>query len=247
MITIIISAVRISTSFPSSQLFSHIHVLHATPQTALNALRLPPKDIHDKRPAQAGKHGPRILLYGLLDLRVQSLREQRGGRRRRRHPGTLQTQSGECQHDPCEHVDHDLLRHTACAVLAAAKHEISAHGAGEEGVVRSFLPRPTRVEHAQYQHARLVYHGEGREVAGVLPRGFEDEPDLFPHGAAAEEENHDESVGEAHFGAVDGAIAGGFQDGQQRVQGWRHDDGVEGGVKGFGEGGGGHGGRSRSA
>ena len=51
----------------------------------------------------------------------------------------------------------------------------------------------------------------------MLARGFEDEQQFLAHGAGAEEEDHDESVGEADFGAVDGAVAGGFEDREERV------------------------------
>ena len=45
----------------------------------------------------------------------------------------------------------------------------------------------------------------------MCSRCSEDEFYLFLHGAGAEEEYHDQGVWEAHFGAVDGAIAGCFE------------------------------------
>ena len=60
-----------------------------------------------------------------------------------------------------------------------------------------------------------------------MPRRFEDEVELFAQGAGAEEEDHDKGVGKAHFGAVDGAIAGGFDDGEERLEGRVEDDGFE--------------------
>lgn len=53
----------------------------------------------------------------------------------------------------------------------------------------------------------------------MLARCFQDEVQLFAQGARAEEEDHDEGVGKAHFGAVDGAIAGRFDDGKKRLEG----------------------------
>jgi len=52
----------------------------------------------------------------------------------------------------------------------------------------------------------------------VLPRGFEDEPEFLSEGAGAEEEDHDESVGKADFGAVDEAIADGFEEDEGVVE-----------------------------
>ena len=46
----------------------------------------------------------------------------------------------------------------------------------------------------------------------MLPRGFEDEPEFLADGAGAEEEDHDEGVREADFGAVDEAVAECFEE-----------------------------------
>ena len=48
---------------------------------------------------------------------------------------------------------------------------------------------------------------------------FEDEFYLLAECARAEEEDHDEGVGEAHFGAVDSAVAGRFEDAEEGVEG----------------------------
>ena len=58
----------------------------------------------------------------------------------------------------------------------------------------------------------------------MLSGRFEDEPEFLAHGAGAEEEDHDEGVGEAHFGAVDGAIADGFEEDEGLVVGGVEDD-----------------------
>ena len=62
---------------------------------------------------------------------------------------------------------------------------------------------------------------------------FEDQSDFLSKAAAAEEEDHDEGVGEADFGAVHGAIAGGFKDAEEWVEGGGEDEGFEGGEKGL--------------
>ena len=46
----------------------------------------------------------------------------------------------------------------------------------------------------------------------MLSGCFVDEPEFLAHGAGAEEEDHDEGVREAHFGAVYGAIAQRFEE-----------------------------------
>ena len=61
----------------------------------------------------------------------------------------------------------------------------------------------------------------------MLPRRFEDEVELLAQGAGAEEEDHDEGVRKAHFRAVDGAIAGGFDDREERLEGGVEDEGFE--------------------
>lgn len=57
--------------------------------------------------------------------------------------------------------------------------------------------------------------------------GFEDEEEFLAEGAIAEEEDHNEGVREADFGAVDEAVAGTFEDGEDRVEGGGHDDWVD--------------------
>ena len=68
------------------------------------------------------------------------------------------------------------------------------------------------VDILQQQTRTLVQQSELGKVGGVLPRRLEDEPELLTNGAGAEEEDHDEGVGEADFGAVDQPIANGFEE-----------------------------------
>lgn len=60
----------------------------------------------------------------------------------------------------------------------------------------------------------LVDGGELGQVAGVGAGGAQDEPGLVAQRALAEEEDHDEGVGEADLCAVDGAVARALDDGQ---------------------------------
>lgn len=64
----------------------------------------------------------------------------------------------------------------------------------------------------------------------MLACGFEDEGDFFAYCAGAEEEDHDEGVGEADFGAVDGAIADSFEEGEGGFVLRVEDDFLEGGL-----------------
>lgn len=76
----------------------------------------------------------------------------------------------------------------------------------------------------EQETAALVEKRELGEVGGMLSCRFVDEPELFSHRAGAEEKDHDEGVGEADFGAVDEAIADGFEEDERLVIGWVEDD-----------------------
>ena len=66
----------------------------------------------------------------------------------------------------------------------------------------------------------------------MLSGCFVDEPEFLAHGAGAEEEDHDEGVREAHFGAVDGAIAERFEEDERLlVFGVEEDIFLDGGLK----------------
>lgn len=61
----------------------------------------------------------------------------------------------------------------------------------------------------------------------MLTCRFENEPELFADGAGAEEHDHDEGVWEADFGAVDEAIADGFDEDEGLVVFGVEDDFLE--------------------
>lgn len=50
----------------------------------------------------------------------------------------------------------------------------------------------------------------------MLFRGLQHEPDLLSKRSLSEQKDHDQRMREADFGSVDGAIAGGFDDGEER-------------------------------
>lgn len=150
---------------------------------------MPLEQPHHTRPAQRRKHRPAILPRRLSPLgppvhdpppammrRVDALGD--GDAR-------LHGQLGDGQTHAREDVDDDLLGDAA--VDAAAEDGVAAEQAGEERVGRVDL---AGVELQQRQHRGLVEEGEVGEVAGVLPRGFEDEPELLAQRPVAEEEDH---------------------------------------------------------
>lgn len=64
----------------------------------------------------------------------------------------------------------------------------------------------------------------------MLAGGLVDEAELLLDGAGAEEQDHDEGMGEADFCAIDGAIAGALDDGEQVMVGRVEDDALDGGL-----------------
>jgi hypothetical protein len=88
------------------------------------------------------------------------------------------------------------------------KYPIPSKEAREERVRILLL---ASIQVLQQEAGAFIQEGEFGQVGGVLPGGLEDEPELLAHGAGAEEEDHDEGVGEADFGAVNGAVAEGFE------------------------------------
>ena len=49
----------------------------------------------------------------------------------------------------------------------------------------------------------------------MLSRRLVHQPEFFPHRARAEQEDHHQGMREADFCAVDGAVAGGFENGEE--------------------------------
>jgi hypothetical protein len=66
----------------------------------------------------------------------------------------------------------------------------------------------------------------------MVPRRAQDQACFLTERPRAEEEDHDEGVGEAHFRAVDGAVARCFEEREDVVVGWVFDDGFERGLWG---------------
>lgn len=88
--------------------------------------------------------------------------------------------------------------------------------AGEETVHGPLLPT---IGPPEQDHQKLVQAGKLGQIKGVVARGSEDELELFPWGAPAEEKGHDEGVREADLGTVDGSIAGGLGVGVEQNDG----------------------------
>lgn len=134
---------------------------------------MPPKQPHHSPPTQPRKHRPRIPRHALLPPL-----------RHHHHPAhavpavarQLHRQLRQRQHHPREHVDDDLLIDAALA--AAAEDGVAADQTGEEGVVAAFARLGREGLVVQQEHAGFVEESEGREVAGVRARCFEDEPEF---------------------------------------------------------------------
>lgn len=126
----------------------------------------------------------------------------------------LHSQLGEGQDDTSKDVNTDLLVHATCARLAMAKDPIATKQASHETVHALLF---AAVDALQRQHTALVQQRELGEVRGMLPCGFVDELDLLLHGAGPEEEDHDQRMREADLGAIDEAIADGFDEDERVV------------------------------
>ena len=126
----------------------------------------------------------------------------------------LHSQLGKSEDHTGKDVDADLLVHAACARLTMAKDPVAAKQARHETMHALLF---AAVDALQRQHTALVQQRELGEVRGMLPCGFVDELDLLLHGAGPEQEDHDQRVREADFGAVDEAIADGFDEHERVV------------------------------
>lgn len=61
-------------------------------------------------------------------------------------------------------------------------------------------------------------------------RSLEDEAEFFAHTAGAEQEDHDEGVGEADFGAIDEAVADCLDEGERGMVAGVEDYALQGGL-----------------
>lgn len=109
-------------------------------------------------------------------------------------------------------LGNDLLP----SLCRPAKDDVATSQTGKEGVIWAFFARSDGVDQPQDQHGGLVNDGESGQIAGMLFCGPEDQPNLFFQGAGAKQHDHDEGMRKADFGTVNGAIAGGFEDGEER-------------------------------
>lgn len=203
-----------------------VHVCHAAAQTGLQRLRVVAEQPHDARPTQRGERGPRVVAHE-LQLLVGQVEEALAAvaavcaADQAVVAWRLDGEFGQREHHTGEDVDDDLLVDGAAGALAVAKDPVSAEQTREKGMYAGFF---AAVRVLQDQTAALVKQSKFSEVGRVLPRRFVDEPELLAHGAGAEEEDHDEGVGEADFGAVDEAIADGLEEDEGLVVGRVEDD-----------------------
>ena len=187
---------------------------------------MPPKQPHHQAPTHGRKHWPAIPLQPTPDLLGHIP-----------HPGPhpdpstpllplLHRQPRQGQHHPRKDIHDNLPIHTAQPTFSPPENDIPTHQASPKRMTPPFFP--LHRQPPQDQHDRLVNGGERRQVPRVLPRGFEDQAQLAAKGTRAEEEDHDEGVGKADLGAVDGAVAGAFEDGEVVCVGGVEDEGAEG-------------------
>lgn len=161
--------------------------MHATPQTRLQRLGVPPEQVHDESPAHARKDGPSIVPHlGRQHWITDDLPATTAT-----HPTMmtvtmavvvaalavgvfafgLDEQLRIGKHNAGEDVDDDLLADGA--VDGAAENGVAAYEPGQKGIVMLLLARRRRMP--QQKHARLVDQRKHAQIARVLARGFEDE------------------------------------------------------------------------
>ena len=203
-----------------------VHISHRTPQTGLEGLGIIPEQPHHPRPTHARKDRPAVRLDPqqlLLIQPEQALPAVLPVRRANKciRPRRLHGKLGQRQHRPRKNVNNNLLVNTTRRAPPMPKNPVAPKQARQKSVRRSLL---AAIDILEQQAGSLVEDGEAGQVGGVLPRRFEDEPEFFAQGAGAEEEDHYEGVGEADFGAVDGAIAQGFEEGEGLVVGGVEED-----------------------
>lgn len=136
-------------------------------------------------------------------------------------PGWHDQQFRQSQHHARENINAHLLVDGTRRALPISKDPITAVQPGQETMP---IPLFAAVAILQQEAAGFVEESEFREVHGVLPCGFEDCPYFFAEGSGFEEEDHDEGMREADFGAVDEAIAQGFEEDEGLVVGGVEDD-----------------------
>lgn len=208
-----------------------VDIRHAVPERRLQVVGVVAEEVHDGSPGGGREDGPRVVRDG----RGDGLARQEG----QAAAVGLHGEAREGQDDPCEHVYHDLLAHArdlAAARRPLPEDDVAAQQARHEAVVRPFRPAfaaaRAPAEVLQQVARELVDEGEAREVVRVRARRAEDEPGFLAQGARAEEEDHDEGVREPHLGAVDGAVAASFYDGEEVVVLRVQDDALGEGLEG---------------
>ena len=167
-----------------------VHVIHTAPQAGLHAIRMPLEQPHDASPTKRGEGHPSVVAHSVAGIgpaieQAPAVASRRVDAVVSEGDVRLHGQLRGGQAHARKHVDHNLLRDGA--VDAAPEHHVAAQQARDERVLcvhfASFDAR-------QREHRAFVDEREVGEVAGVLPRRFEDEWDFFPERSVAEEEDH---------------------------------------------------------
>lgn len=169
-----------------------VEILHATPQTRLQHIRMPAKQPHDSAPTQTRKDGPTIPLDAPLPRTPARQPVQPAAPTRPdvpvrpdpplahpHRPARRDRELGEPQHHAREDVDDNLLVDAAglgAAVCgAAAEDDVAAGEAGDEGVDGGLVAWfAGGVEEgggvAEEVEQGFVRAGEEGEIEGVLAR-----------------------------------------------------------------------------
>lgn len=165
---------------PNKQSREYPHIAHTVPQTALHRLRMPPKHIHDARPAQRRKRRPPIprqlpldmigkqSLPGMAVVMPMLVCMSMMMSMMSAMPPPLHRQLRQRQHHPRKHINYNLLANRVLDI--ATKNDIAAQQARDKAIVAALLARGACAP--QQKHRGFVDEGEEAEVAGVLARGF---------------------------------------------------------------------------
>lgn len=134
-----------------------VQIRHTAPQARLQEVGIPSEEPHDHAPADARKHGPRVLLRAPAPRGGTVLAEQvlehagpaaaaRGRVAGLEADGRVRALLGrdgqlrEAEADAREDVDDNLLVDAALALVAAPEDDVAGEDAGDEGVGRGLPP-----------------------------------------------------------------------------------------------------------
>lgn len=156
-----------------------INVVHTTPQTGLQILRVVLEQPHHHSPTNTRKNRPSIVTH------LARKRFPRHDRQRKR-TALPHRQLGQCQHHARKDINDNLLIDARDLARAGtpAKNQVAAQQARDERVVGPFLGFAARGDGVgavvfEEEAGELVDCCEFGEVAGVGARCAEDEPEFL--------------------------------------------------------------------